>query len=109
MDRSTDFGHTPGPWILGERSIYALQQDGWRKGEPVMVNRFYVQVQPGRTNEGWTPQAELDANARLIAAAPDLLYALEYILSCFDDNDLKLTVDAIQESRSAVKKAVGTP
>lgn len=38
------------------------------------------------------------ADALLIAAAPDLLTALEEILARFDDNDLKLTVDAIQIS-----------
>lgn len=33
--------------------------------------------------------------------------ALEEILSRYDDDDLKLTVDAIQASRAALKKASG--
>jgi hypothetical protein len=46
-------------------------------------------------------QGECDANARLIAAAPDLLKALEYILS-YDD-----TVEGADAARVAIAKARG--
>lgn len=68
---------TPGPWILGESLeafVYAL-----RTGND--VNRMSLQVQGGYTDTGKTTREELDANARLIAAAPDLLSALESLLT----------------------------
>jgi len=59
---------TPGPWRLdGSSSIYALNLEG--------PNRFYANVQSGWSTAGRnrTSEAELAANAHLIAAAPELL------------------------------------
>lgn len=61
--------HTPGPWvrrnIASARDIYiGAADDG---GAPS------VAIVPARVNR---PADEADANARLIAAAPDLLAAL---------------------------------
>jgi hypothetical protein len=70
--------HTPGPWLLQERTVYALD-------ESEKSNRFSCRVQGGfqvrRVVEHGerTSDVELDANARLIAAAPELLEALEAI------------------------------
>jgi hypothetical protein len=61
-------GYTKGPWLLDGRTIYALNDEG--------VNRFYASVQ-----DAHAPAYELNANARLIASAPDLLEALEDMLS----------------------------
>lgn len=55
--------HTPGPWLVEGRTVYALNDDGY--------NRFSALVQ-----DAHTPGDELEANARLIAAAPDLLVGL---------------------------------
>ena len=57
-------GHTPGPWIQvpGVAFVYALGFDG--------TNRFSIDVHPGRCGGERTPDAELIANARLIASAP---------------------------------------
>lgn len=67
--------HTPGPWkIAGETAdkqsfVYALNESG--------TNQFWFDIQPGRTDDNQrTSDAELAANARLIAAAPELLEAL---------------------------------
>lgn len=71
--------HTPGDWKLTEGNmscmVYALD-------ETEGVNRFSALVQGGysyhgRTHKDRTTEEELSANARLIAAAPDLLAALE--------------------------------
>ncbi|MHC3750731.1 hypothetical protein ACYKDZ_17825 [Stutzerimonas stutzeri] len=59
--------HTPGPWLVEGRTVYALNDDGY--------NRFSALVQ-----DAHTPGDELEANARLIAAAPDLLEAAELAL-----------------------------
>lgn len=62
--------HTPGPWILGHQLAYpdlrlsVHQQDGWT------IALCDMRVRPTEENE---------ANARLIAAAPQLLEALEAV------------------------------
>ncbi|MFD1693877.1 hypothetical protein ACFSHR_27185 [Azotobacter chroococcum] len=85
--------HTPAPWLLEGRTVYALNADGF--------NRFCAQVQGAQT----TP-AELEANARLICAAPDLLQALEdctALLSCYKEEHEQCMRDA----RAAIARATG--
>lgn len=74
--------HTPGPWLREGTTIYAVVQDGWRKGEPLMVNRFSVHINRGKDS---TPE-ELEAIACLTVAAPEMYEALkqcqEYLRFC---------------------------
>ena len=98
--------HTPGPWKLEERSIYALQHAGWRKGEEQFENRFYASVQAGRG----TPTEELEANARLIAAAPELLHELEHLVRLMEPYEDRLPfpgLATLNGARAAIKKARG--
>jgi|TARA_Y100000310_G_scaffold220706_1_gene222291 hypothetical protein len=76
--------HTPGPWIAEEYFVYALNNNN--------ENRFYLSVQAGwgdrhRKIAYRTTNEELEANANLIAAAPDLLKALNECLHLFDEMD----------------------
>lgn len=66
-------GHTPGPWEKDGLTVYALMHAGWHKGVEQFKNRFFCGVQ----GDVECSTRELDANARLIAAAPDLLAALK--------------------------------
>lgn len=69
--------HTPGPWLTEGNFVYALNGEG-----KYAVNRFSASIQPGyTTDETRTKIAEMEANARLIAAAPDLLAALQALYS----------------------------
>jgi hypothetical protein len=66
--------HTPGPWLLTGHTVYALDEVG-------QTNRFSCNMQAGYSYYGRTVKErvsndELTANARLIAAAPELLEAL---------------------------------
>ena len=63
---------TKAQWIVDGRLVYALHQTGWRKGQPELSNRFWANVQG---DHNITP-SELEANAKLIASAPELLDAL---------------------------------
>jgi len=58
----SDVKHTPGPWICEGSTVFSLNDDG--------LNRMWLHVERhGR------PEGESEANARLIAAAPELLEA----------------------------------
>jgi hypothetical protein len=61
---------TKGPWLIADRTfIYALNQND--------TNIFHCQVQAGFTEHGRTSDEYLEATANMIAAAPDMLDALE--------------------------------
>jgi hypothetical protein len=66
--------YTPGPWTLDE-----MEQDGHMVGTEAQP--FVAHVFKGEWNEPTLPDAaECSANARLIAAAPDLLKAADSLL-----------------------------
>lgn len=61
--------HTPGPWENMEHSDVVMSQSGW------------VVAQGGPIGGSRPPDNEAFANARLIAAAPDLLEACKATLN----------------------------
>lgn len=75
--------HTPGPWERNHTTIYALEHHGWRKGKEEFRNRFSIQVIPGPA----IPPEEIQANARLIEAAPDGYEAAKEALAWIWDPD----------------------
>jgi hypothetical protein len=99
--------HTPGPWHLDRSTLisaYVMAENG----------RHVVSLPVGA---GWwhSPKSEWDnsqdgADARLIAAAPDLLAALEAILAA-DNAPLVLSdshsVALLDGARAAIVKATG--
>ena len=85
--------HTPGPWFVQDiptASIY-ISPAGGRPSVALALTKVNV------------PAGETMANARLIAAAPDLLEALRYLL----DNDGDCSADGIATCRAAIAKATG--
>lgn len=115
-------GYTPGPWtvdttnafgVYGVRTDYATHpgHDGAGYGSQI-CSMFTVSFQ--QTDKKTRPQR--DANARLIAAAPDLLAACEKFMWEFSDLDEILGDDrrpgikareVIEEIRAAITKAKG--
>ena len=98
--------HTPGPWLRDGRTVYALQHGGWRKGEELLVNRFFTHIQrvPDCTDE------EAEANARLIAAAPELLEALKDLVRRYDPYAMTGPTEGervLAQAEAAIAKAEG--
>lgn len=97
-------GHTPGKW---EYTATVSFHD--RPDLPCVVDEFRLVVaqcwDDGHTEE------ECEANARLIAAAPELLEALEDLLGWRDDsNNLHKPIEvraAYMRARAAIAKARG--
>jgi hypothetical protein len=78
---STDTKFTPGPWSTqDERSLCDEIWIGAEHPEVGFVSHASVRSGCGETDE----LGSLEANARLIAAAPDLFSALDSLLNCVD-------------------------
>ncbi len=87
--------HTPGPWEhTGQGDIVGKEDNGYGLGY-VDVCSVYLRTVRGRTN----------ANARLIAAAPDLLEALSEIIN--DGGKFVMTNETHRKARAAIAKARG--
>ncbi|PMU87103.1 MULTISPECIES: hypothetical protein [unclassified Pseudomonas] len=100
--------HTPEPWLIQESTVYALNE----RRPP--VNRFHASVDSGFDNcDKRISREEVCANAKLIAAAPDLLKALERCelllrskrRACEDSNLCHLLDSHISQARNAINKA----
>ncbi len=101
------FKGTKGEWGLTYKSI-----DGIPHAHTYTVNCFHtgtVQIKKGvaKIFAGHTKEGE--ANAKLIASAPELLNALKNVLEGFklaiNDNGLKGFNNFIQEGNEAIEKA----
>lgn len=92
--------HTPGPWLYDYRDNQAL-----------IVDSQGFTVVELNTLENSTAHSALADNARLIAAAPDLLTALQLVLAMPEyDGTQKTSItrrDAKRAARAAINKATG--
>ena len=91
--------HTPGPWIHeGEGDITGIENN------PAIgcVGKVDVACVYLRTVSGKT-----EANARLIAAAPELLEALKGMIKHFWIAGSEAEWDAIQKAKKTIAKAEG--
>jgi len=89
--------HTPGPWSY--RGSLGPHSNPHLLGPHVVENTTGIQI---AILNGWRSEVS-EANARLIAAAPALLEALEGFVNhgtCFDKEDM-------DKARAAIKAAKG--
>ena len=95
----TDTKHTPGPWVWEHWQMGLTAQNG------TSVLAYYDYE--GMSLHGKT-EDEHEANAHLIAAAPDLLEALEAIVATWDGPKYNhFMADNIDLARAAIAKAKG--
>ena len=87
---------TPGPWCYDGRSVFV----GDAPSANGMLATTAVPVQPKR------PYGEGQANARLIAAAPEMLAALKYIEND-DEHVYEMPNSAWAMVRTVIAKAGG--
>lgn len=88
------FKGTPGPWN------YCAEEPDW-------VTDSNDNIAVARVTRYNTDAEAQHANAKLIAAAPELLEALELILSYHDDGNCVLHKEDVSMARAAIKKALG--
>lgn len=92
--------YTAGPWEASE----GYPSDIWHVDMP--SRKYSVVV--SRAEEDWDMAVkEVQANAHLIAAAPELLDALETLLLSTERDDINFRVRAMEAAREAIAKAEG--
>lgn len=99
--------HTPGPWTVKGRKMEA-RIHGNVEGGPVAIVPYVTE---------WASNVYDEANARLIAAAPDLLAALvkleDFMRWAQDNADTRGFLDAVDhanvtQAQQAIAKATNT-
>jgi hypothetical protein len=88
--------HTPGPWKVSRR--FDVYQDTKKPG----VGGTFVASTKGISELPESINQVCDADAKLIAAAPELLAALESIVDAE-----RLTAEGFKQARAAIRKAKG--
>lgn len=90
--------HTPGPWVYRHSFDSAARRDIWTETDATGHRELVATI----------PDAEgghINADARLIAAAPELL---ALVLDALDDPDVDiLGSEWVRDARTAIVKATG--
>ena len=105
--------HTPGPWVCHSGMVWKDGPEVWPQGQE---NGIPIARMDRDTPE--TAPTERDANAHLIAAAPDLFQALDELVAEFDADSAKVVEDGrgfglnetfgIELARAALAKATAS-
>ena len=93
--------HTPGPWTMRESNFAFHIYGVFKKSKNAFITAAYW-----RNADYGASRTEAEANARLIAAAPEMLNALKYIVGC----SIPLTSqqeECWKAMREAIAKAEG--
>jgi len=89
-------------WLRDGKLVYILHETGkYRKGEPIVSNKFCLSVYPDYAH-GITDQ-DAEKVAKKMAAADDLLEACVKLVSEADTEGL--TEDTLNKIEAAIKKA----
>jgi hypothetical protein len=92
--------HTPGPWRLGAK--------GRTQDIKAMANMLIARVEPIAPSLSFPRrQNESDANAQLIAAAPDMFRELAALIRWLGAEGLIDRADEYGEARAAIAQATG--
>jgi isopentenyl diphosphate isomerase/L-lactate dehydrogenase-like FMN-dependent dehydrogenase len=98
MTTKTDSAHTPGPWTQGKSA----------NGRKAVFAECRGTIPIAYVGGNGQPHETEDANAALIAAAPDLYKALQLILEVSDKNDYATYSLVVRElAADALAKAGG--
>ena len=93
------FKGTPGPWKIAGRGEKKIGIDVSTQ----TTGAHHIDV--WHSEYGWPQKEEAEANANLIAAAPELLEALQSLMDSYDKNGHLLNFN-VDIARQAINKAL---
>ena len=95
--------HTPAPWTLGKGKVRVRTEKN-NDGISELIAECYT------TGNAilYPPLEEREANARLIASAPELLEALKALVACIDETRGMNAWNALEQANKAISKAEGS-
>ena len=96
--------HTPGPWKIAEEDVTA-NLNGWRRNFILVHSTVYNHGQTALVPNGMDERGE--ANASLIAAAPELLEALRNCVDGLGCQPGYVNTLALTRAQAAIAKAEG--
>ena len=91
--------HTPGPWRTKREGFSTVYVEARIDGGLIQEVAACGPTEAGRDQQ--------EANARLIAAAPELLEALRGIMKLDEDLCSEGSIEALDKARAAIAKATG--
>jgi hypothetical protein len=98
--------HTPGPW-----TYKTWRHTDGASGTDVYAGEAWVACihDSHGTTEGFPKDAEMVPNARVIAAAPELLKALQAVIetNAVRHNNSEFLIGLVSDARAAIAKATG--
>ena len=99
--------HTPGPWETKRlHCVTAIETESASRITCLFDHQDYAGEPCGSIESQDKTQAEIDANARLIAAAPELFEAIKVLVTVATPNtDPVVMFVAIERAREAIQKA----
>lgn len=113
----SDFKGTPGSWLY----IDATKEPSMQYAPKCVIRAGNVQVASfswGTDSKWWPSKEESQANARLIAAAPELLEALEQLVRPYGIADTGMFhapgplqmefIASVRKAKDAIAKATGS-
>lgn len=105
---SSNSKHTPGPWFCDSADVEGAERAAVRACDGALVAVAWAGE---RDDVGVIGEAEQDANAALIAAAPDLLAALRDLANqaTYYAEKFALNIPSIGAARAAIARAEGAP
>lgn len=99
----SEFKGTPGPWQFKYSEKYDTDRGSFT-GKDGMQVCWFGDSETYYPTDGTEPSRE---DIALISAAPELLSALDLILSYHDDGNCVLHREDVSRARAAIKKALG--
>ncbi len=100
--------HTPGPWYVFHSAHLAWRDDNGPGAFSIGDAQTAYSANILCSRYQWPERAEeMKANASLIAAAPDLLEALQTLLGDTDDSDYMTRAEKEEKARAAIARATG--
>ena len=97
--------HTPGPWLLNHNTNWKTNPFSVTVRKPGVHNTTVANIPTRMT----IPPQEQQANARLIAAAPDLLAALIKLIDAIGRMPSNAADGLADQAREVIAKATGEP